>query len=121
MVLARDDWLDVARKVDWTYRYADEGAIYPEEVSGLPWLAQDAWRGWNETYRTTFREYVSNQRAKDASVLGVRGALARTRLYEGLDAGWMQLVKFHNGALALAEYAGAIAELRMARFGRDSA
>jgi toluene monooxygenase system protein A len=29
--------------------------------------------------------------------------------------------KFRNGAVALAEYAGAVAELRMARFGRDSA
>jgi len=121
VALARDDWLDVARKVDWTYRYADERTLYPEEVSGLPWLAHDAWRNWNEAYRTTYREYVANQRAKDASVLGVRSALARTRVYEGLDPGWMQLVKFHNGALALAEYAGAVAELRMARFGRDSA
>src|SRR6202000_1454035 len=38
-----------------------------------------------------------------------------------LDPGWLELVKFHNGAIALAEYAGAVAELRMARFGRDSA
>jgi toluene monooxygenase system protein A len=58
---------------------------------------------------------------KDDSVLGVRAALNKVRLREGLDPGWVQLVKFHNGALALAEYAGAVAELRMARFGRDSA
>jgi hypothetical protein len=53
--------------------------------------------------------------------LGVRAALNKVRLREGLDPDWVQLVKFHNGALALAEYAGAVAELRMARFGRDSA
>src|SRR6185369_7057023 len=74
-----------------------------------------------ETYRTTYREYVTNQRAKDESVLGVRSALSKRQVLEGLDAGWVQLVKFHHGALALAEYAGAVAELRMARFGRDSA
>ena len=54
-------------------------------------------------------------------MLGVRSALDKPHLFDGLDPGWVQLVKFHNGAVALVEYAGAIAELRMARFGRDSA
>ena len=54
-------------------------------------------------------------------MLGVRSALSKRHVLEGLDPGWVQLVKFHHGALALAEYAGAVAELRMARFGRDSA
>ena len=54
-------------------------------------------------------------------MLGVRAALSKPRLFDDLDPGWVQLVKFHNGAVALAEYAGAVAELRMARFGRDSA
>jgi len=121
MVLRRDDWLDLARKVDWTPRYVDERELFPEEISGRPWLTHDAWRDWNEAYRTTYREYVANQRDKDAAVLGVRAALSKPRLFEDLDPGWVQLVKFHNGAVALAEYAGAVAELRMARFGRDSA
>ncbi|MDQ1398951.1 MAG: toluene monooxygenase system protein [Acidimicrobiaceae bacterium] len=121
MTLGRDDWLDVARKVDWTYRYVSEEEVFPPEMSGRPWLPHDSWQGWNEAYRTTYREYVSNQRAKDDAVLGVRSALSKVHILEGLDPGWLQLVKFHNGALALAEYAGAVAELRMARFGRDSA
>ncbi|MGH2577171.1 MAG: toluene monooxygenase, partial [Actinomycetota bacterium] len=86
-----------------------------------PWLPHEAWKDWNEVYRTTYREYVANQRAKDEAVLGVRSALSKAHLMERLDPGWLQLVKFHNAALALAEYAGAVAELRMARFGRDSA
>ena len=121
MVLRRDDWLDLARKVDWTPRYVEERELFPEEISGRPWLTHDAWRDWNEVYRTTYREYVANQREKDAAVLGVRAALSKPRLFDDLDPGWVQLVKFHNGAVALAEYAGAVAELRMARFGRDSA
>ena len=121
MVLRRDDWLDLARKVDWTPSYVDEREMFPEELSGHPWLTHDAWRDWNEAYRTTYREYVANQREKDAAVLGVRSALDKPHLFDGLDPGWVQLVKFHNGAVALVEYAGAIAELRMARFGRDSA
>ncbi|HEX3426615.1 MAG TPA: YHS domain-containing protein [Acidimicrobiales bacterium] len=120
-MLRRDDWLDLARKVDWTFRFVEEDDVFPEAMSGAPWLPHDAWREWNEAYRTTYREYVRNQRAKDDSVAGVRSALSKARLIEALDPGWLQLVKFHNGALALAEYAGAVAEARMARFGRDSA
>ncbi|HVM64508.1 MAG TPA: toluene monooxygenase, partial [Acidimicrobiales bacterium] len=120
-MLAREEWLDLARKVDWTYRYVDEREVFPVEVSGHPWLAQSAWSGWSEPYRTTYREYVANQRAKDDAVMGVRSVLSKDRLLGALDPGWLQLVKYHNGALALAEYAGAVAELRMARFGRDSA
>ena len=120
-VLPRDDWLDLARKVDWTYRYVAETDMFPDGMSGRPWLPHDAWADWNEAYRTTYREYVTNQRAKDEAVMGVRAAMSKARLVESLDSGWIQLVKFHNGALALAEYAGLVAELRMARFGRDSA
>ena len=120
-MLKRDDWLDVARKVDWQFTYVDERDVFPEQVSGRPWLDHAAWSGWNEAYRTTYREYVATQRVKDESVSGVRSVLSRVRTLAGLDPGWLQLLKFHNGSLALAEYAGAVAELRMARFGRDSA
>jgi toluene monooxygenase system protein A len=120
-VLRRDDWLDIARKVNWTVRYVDEREMFPDALSGQPWLAAESWAGWEEAYRTSYREYVGTQRAKDDAVLGVRAALGKPHLVDDLDPGWMQLVKFHNGALALAEYAGAVAELRMARFGRDSA
>ena len=54
--MRRDDWLDLARKVDWTPRYVAERELFPEEVSGSPWLPRDTWRDWNEAYRTTYRE-----------------------------------------------------------------
>ena len=117
----RESWLDIARKVDWQYSYVKEQEVFPAEISGRPWLDHAAWAEWNEAYRTTYREYVANQRAKDESVMGVRSVLSKARLSEELDPGWVQLLKFHYGALALAEYTGAVAELRMARFGRDSA
>ena len=110
MVLKRDDWLDIARKIDWAPRYVDERSLFPEQISGCPWLTHEAWRGWNEAYRTTYREYVANQREKDAAVLGVRAALSKPRLVDELDPGWLELVKFPNGAIALAEYAGAVAQ-----------
>jgi toluene monooxygenase system protein A len=121
MALRRDDWLDVARKVDWTYRYVDEREVFPESMSGTPWLPQQAWKDWNEVYRTTYREYVRNQRAKDDALMGARSALSKVGILERLDPGWIQLVKFHQGTFALAEYAAVVAEQRMARFGRDSA
>ena len=122
MALGRDEWLDLARKVDWTYRYASEQEIFPEAVSGSPWLTHDqAWSDWSEAYRTTFTEYVHNQSAKDVSVLAVRDALSKSSVNERLDPAWLQLLKFHQGVFALAEYAAVPAELRMCRFGRDSA
>jgi toluene monooxygenase system protein A len=122
VTLRREEWLDLARKVDWTYRYVTEEEIFPEAVSGSPWLThEEAWADWSEVYRTTFSEYVRNQSAKDHSVLAVRDALTKSRANDRLDRTWLQLVKFHQGAFALAEYAAVAAELRMARFGRDSA
>jgi toluene monooxygenase system protein A len=121
MALRRDDWLDVARKVDWEYRYVDERDVFPEVVSGTPWLPHEAWKDWEEVYRNTYREYVQNQLVKDESVLAVRDALGKAKITERLDPAWVQLAKFHNGAIALGEYAACLGELRMARFGRDSA
>ena len=122
MALRRDEWLDLARKVDWSYRYVSEHDMFPRALSGEPWLTHDeAWADWSEVYRTSYREYVRNQSAKDLSVLAVRDALSKPRVHDRLDPAWLQLVKFHQGAFALAEYAAVLAELRMCRFGRDSA
>ena len=108
-------------KVDWEYRYVEEHEVFPTEVSGSPWLDHAAWADWNEVYRTTYREYIANQRAKDDGVMGVRSVLTKAHVRQELDLGWLQLVKFHNALFALSEYAAAVGELRMARFGRDSA
>ena len=118
---SREHWLDLARKVDWEYRYVEEQEVFPPAISGNPWFVHAAWAEWNEVYRTTYREYVANQRAKDDSVMGVRSVLTKAHVRQELDLGWLQLVKFHNALFALSEYAAAVGELRMARFGRDSA
>jgi toluene monooxygenase system protein A len=122
MTLPRDKWLDIARKVDWSYRYVSEEEMFPVEMSGTPWLAHDdAWSDWSEAFRTSYSEYVENQSAKDISVLAVRDALDKPHLRGRLDPSWLQLVKFHLGIFAVGEYIAVPAELRMARFGRDSA
>lgn len=119
--LARDEWLDLARKLDWTFRYVREEDVYPAEASGRPWLPHAAWSGWDEPYRTTFREYVATQREKDVGLAAVREAVGRADRIRELDRGWLSVLKLYGATLPLAEFAAVIGNLRAARFGRDSA
>jgi len=120
-MLRRDDWLDLARKLDWTYSYVDERELFPEEISGRPWLPGEEWRDWDEPYRTGFAEYVTNQSAKEAAVHAVRDALGGIDDFARLDRSWLSAHKLHAATLPLAEFAAVIGNLRAGRFGRDSA
>ena len=119
--LKRDQWLDLARKLDWDYTYVREEDMFPEVASGRPWLPHAEWQDWDEPYRTTYAEYVANQRAKDASVYGVRDAVGRVEDFERLDGGWLNGLKLHAVTVTLAEFAAVSGNLRAARFGPDSA
>jgi toluene monooxygenase system protein A len=120
-VLPREEWLDLARKLDWEFSYVREQDVYPEAVSGGPWLPHAAWAGWDEPYRTSYAEYVEAQCEKDAAVYAVQGALGRQVDAEALDRAWVNGVKVHAATLPLAEFAAVVGNLRAARFGRDSA
>lgn len=52
--LSRDDWLPLARKLDWSFSYVREEEVFPPEISGTPWLPHSEWADWDEPYRTTF-------------------------------------------------------------------
>jgi toluene monooxygenase system protein A len=121
VALAREAWFDLARKLDWTYSYVTEREVFPELVSGTPWLPHAAWQDWSEPYRTTYTEYVVNQAAKEASVHAVRSAVGRIEDFQRHDRQWLSAVKLHAATLPLAEFAAVIGNLRAARFGRDSA
>jgi toluene monooxygenase system protein A len=120
-MLKREDWHGLARKLDWTFSYSDEKEAFPPEISGTPWLPQSAWQDWDEPYRTTYREYVANQSAKDAAVLAVRDAVGKAEDFAKLDPAWRNGLKLYAATLPLAEFAAVIGNLRAARFGRDSA
>lgn len=120
-MLKREDWLDLARKLDWDYTYVKEEEVFPEAVSGRPWLRHADWRHWDEPYRTSYAEYVSNQQAKEAAVYAVRDAVGKVEDFEKLDPSWVNGLKFHAATLPLAEFAAVIGNLRAARFARDSA
>lgn len=120
-MLPREQWLDLARKLDWTYSYVDEEDVFPEEISGHPWLPQAAWRDWDEPYRTSYTEYVHQQHEKDAALHAVRDAVGTTEDFAKLDPAWLSGLKLHAATLPLAEFAAVVGNLRAARFGRDSA
>src|SRR6185436_20007582 len=121
MALRRDEWLDLARKLDWTYSYVDEHAVFPDLVSGHPWLPHSAWQEFREPYRTAYTEYVATQHIKETVVHAVRAAVGKIEDFQRLDPQWLNAVKLHAATLPLAEFAAVVGNLRAARFGRDSA
>lgn len=120
-MLNREDWLHLAHKLDWEYTYAREEDIFPEVISGSPYLPHSEWQDWEESFKTSYREYVENQYDKDMAVYAVRDAVGRLENIQKLATPWMNSLKVHAAALPLAEFTGVIGNLRGARFGRDSA
>jgi toluene monooxygenase system protein A len=120
-VLKRDDWLHLSRKLDWEFSYVSERDVYPEETSGRPWLPHDAWRAWDEPFKTSYSEYVAGQHDKEASVRAVREAVGSVEDFERLTPEWRSALKLHGATLPLAEFAAVISNLRAARFARDGA
>jgi toluene monooxygenase system protein A len=120
-MLKRDEWLDLARKLDWELTYVSEAEAFPEVLSGRPWLPVAEWKSWDEPYRTSYAEYVATQHQKEASLAAVRDAIGRVDDFKVHDRGWLSAVKLHAATLPLAEFAAVIGNLRAARFGRDSA
>src|SRR6478609_705020 len=91
----RDQWLDLARDLDWELSYVSEEEAFPEVLSGRPFLPRAAWRGWDEPYRTTYPDYVSTQAEKDASVYAVRDVVGKPEDYARLPPEWKSALKLH--------------------------
>jgi toluene monooxygenase system protein A len=115
--LRREEFEDIVRDVDWTLSYLDDEAVFPEWQSGSGKVPREAWASWEEAYKVTYPEYVATQREKEAGAWAVKAALSRSHFFEECDEGWKSIVKAHFGAVNLAESAGQLGELRMARFG----
>ena len=95
-------WSELSRKLDWTPPYVDERDLFPEAMSGSPWLPQAEWAGWAEPYRTSFSRYVEVQAEKEASVRAVTEALGRSKQVLRHDPAWLAAVKLHTATLPLA-------------------
>jgi toluene monooxygenase system protein A len=120
-MLKREQWLDLARKLDWELTYVSERDAFPEPVSGTPWIPSKDWVGWDEPYRTTYAEYVATQEQKEGAMRAIRDAVGGIEDFRGRDRAWLSVIKLHAATLPLAEFAAVIGNLRAARFGRDSA
>lgn len=120
-MLKRDDWLDLARKLDWEFSYVTDAEVCPEQVSGRPWLTHKDWEDWDEPFRTSYPEYVTGQHAKDAAIYAVRDAVGKLEDFQKQPPEWLSAIKLHAATLPLAEFSAVIGNLRGARFGRDSA
>lgn len=120
--LTRDQWYDLARRLDWQLSYVSEDEAFPEAMTGgRQGVPTEEWWTWDEPYKITYRDYVKNQHEKDAAAYAVQAAVRRSQMYDQLDEGWHSALKAHYGAIPLAEYAAAVGEARMARFGRAAA
>ncbi|GEL19440.1 aromatic/alkene/methane monooxygenase hydroxylase/oxygenase subunit alpha [Pseudonocardia asaccharolytica] len=119
--LARSEWYDLARDMNWKVSYVEESDAWPDELSTAKGIPMEAWWGWDEPYKVSYREYVHNQAGKDASVYAVNSVVARSKMFSQLDEGWKSAILAHYGAIAAAEYLASIGESRMGRFGRAAA
>lgn len=120
-MLKREDWSFLARELDWDLSYVREEDAFPKVQSGSPWLDRSVWAEWDEPFKTTYAEYVSNQSSKDASVQAVRESIGRLEDFDRLPRDWINSVKLHAATLPFAEFAAVVGNLRAARFGRHSA
>lgn len=120
-IIDRDEWLFFATKLDWRYKYRTEQELFPEIISGHPWLPHEEWRGWQEPFHISYDEYVSTQQEKCATVDAVRTAVGGDKAFGQLPPSWLNAVKFYAATFPLAEFAATVGNLRAARFGRDSA
>src|SRR4029079_17648479 len=94
-MLKREEWLPLARKLDWDFSYISEREAFPESVSGTPWLSAQEWREWDEPYHITFSDYVSQQSDKDDAVYAVRDAMGKLEDYRRLAEPWVNGLKLH--------------------------
>lgn len=119
--LTRSHWYDIARDMNWNFKYVSEEEVFPEEQSKSFDIANKSWWTWDEPYKLSYREYVSNQSEKDAGIYAVQKAISRSDLFDKLDPGWKSAIIAHYGAISFPEYTASIGEARMGRFGRAAA
>ena len=120
-MLSREEWLPLARKLDWDYSYVREDQVFPEVISGRPWLPHSEWKDWEESFKTSYREYVDNQYEKDMAVYAVCDAVGRVENIQKLAAPWLNSLKVHAAALPLGGVHRRHRQFAGCEVGRDSA
>ena len=116
MLLTRDDWYETSRDLDWTFTAVDRDEAFPTSWSGAAGVPEDAWQGWEEPFRVSYRDYVRIQREKEAGVKAVSNALVRAGTYEKLDPAHVAASHLHMGTTCMVEYMAVTMQSRFCRF-----
>ena len=95
--LKREDWFEILGDVDWTLKYVDDEAVFPEWMSGSGKVPREAWAEWDEPYKVAYPEYVATQHEKETSAFAVKSVLRRSKTFDQLDEGWKSVGKEHYG------------------------
>ncbi len=88
-MMSRELWSELARKLDWEFSYVKEEDVFPEVMSGRPWMKHEKWAHWEEPFRTNYSEYVRTQCGKDHALFAVRDAIGKSEDYQKLDKAWV--------------------------------
>jgi toluene monooxygenase system protein A len=116
MLLNRDDWYQTSRDLDWTLSYVDHEVAFPAEWGGTDGIPAEAWEGWDEPFRVSYRDYVRVQREKEAGVKAVSNALTRAGVYEKLDHAHVAASHLHMGTTCMVEHMAVTMQSRFCRF-----
>lgn len=66
-----------------------EDELFPEHLSGSRGIPMQVWETYDEPYKTSYSEYVSVQREKDAGAYSIRAALERAAFVDSADPAWV--------------------------------
>lgn len=113
--MKRDEWFDLSGNFDWDFSYVREEEVFPPEVSGRPWLAARHWARWDEPYRTTYAECVTDESDKERGMPPVRATLGRVSDSARIPRTWLTALKLHSTTVPLAEFAAPIGQVRAGR------
>jgi len=116
----RDEYYDLANRLEWTPRYVKEEELFPVDMTGVPNLPIDVWAEvYDAPYKVTYREYVKNQKDKDQRLFAIREAGIRSELVKKLDKTYhFGAFCFHITAIPIPEYTAVVAQMRQTRFGK---
>ena len=92
-MLAREEWLALARKLDRNYSYVREEEVFPQVISGRPWLLHSEWKDGKNPLRPPIENTSrinTRKIEKDMVVYAVRDAVGRIENIQKLAAPWIK-------------------------------
>jgi hypothetical protein len=118
-MLNREEWLPLARKLDSDYSYVPEEEVFPEVISGRPWVPHSEWKEWEESLKTSYRKYAVMPTLSDRCPLPLGADAPLYGFLQGDTAGLRILADEGDTPESLTQKVPDVAGLRVAA--RDQA